>query len=159
MKKLKYLVLHCTATPEGREVTRSEIVKWHTAEPPIGRGWKVVGYSKIIHLDGCVTNLREYNDDPWIQSGEITNGVKGINSVSRHFVYSGGIAASGGKPKDTRTPEQLAVMEALVKKEIKNNPELLVAGHNQFSNKACPSFDVPNWLRAIGVSEGNIYQP
>ena len=30
MGKLKYLVIHCTATPEGREVSGAEIRAWHT---------------------------------------------------------------------------------------------------------------------------------
>ncbi|RHB24096.1 lysozyme, partial [Bacteroides stercoris] len=31
MAKLKYLVIHCTATPEGREVSSADIRKWHTS--------------------------------------------------------------------------------------------------------------------------------
>ena len=57
MGKLKYLVLHCTATPEGREVTADEIRRWHTSAPPVGRGWKQVGYTDMIHLDGRVERL------------------------------------------------------------------------------------------------------
>ena len=46
MAKLKYLVLHCTATPEGREVTADDIRRWHTAPVAAGgRGWRRVGYT------------------------------------------------------------------------------------------------------------------
>ena len=62
-KKLTYLIIHCTATPEGREVTSDEIRKWHTSPPPKGRGWKQVGYSDMIHLDGTLENLVPYNND------------------------------------------------------------------------------------------------
>ena len=51
MAKLKYLVIHCTATPEGREVSGAEIRAWHTN--PVskgGRGWKQVGYTDLFHL-------------------------------------------------------------------------------------------------------------
>ena len=51
MAKLKYLVIHCTATPEGREVSSADIRKWHTS--PVsqgGRGWKQVGYLSLIHI-------------------------------------------------------------------------------------------------------------
>ena len=59
MAKLKYLVLHCTATPPGREVSSDEIRAWHTN--PVckgGRGWSQVGYTDLIHLDGEVERLR-----------------------------------------------------------------------------------------------------
>lgn len=49
MGKLKYLVIHCTATPEGREVSGAEIRAWHTN--PVskgGRGWKQVGYTDLV---------------------------------------------------------------------------------------------------------------
>ena len=53
--QLKYLVIHCTATPEGREVSADEIRRWHTApKAEGGRGWKQVGYTDMIHLDGKV---------------------------------------------------------------------------------------------------------
>ena len=28
-KPMKYLVIHCTATPEGREVSSADIRHWH----------------------------------------------------------------------------------------------------------------------------------
>jgi hypothetical protein len=37
-------------------------------------------------------------------------------------------------------------------------PHVKVAGHNQFAAKACPCFDVPVWLRQIGIQENNIYR-
>ena len=58
MAKLKQLVIHCTATPEGREVSADEIRRWHCA--PLsegGRGWRQVGYTDLIHLDGTVERL------------------------------------------------------------------------------------------------------
>ncbi len=157
MSKLKLLVLHCTATPQGMVVTADTVKKWHTSTPPVGRGWKQVGYSKLILLDGQVSNMVSYNEDDNVDPWEITNGVAGINSVSRHFCYVGGLDKLGKTPKDTRTPMQLAAMEALVKTEIKNHPSIKVAGHNQFAAKACPSFDVPQWLKSIGIADENIY--
>lgn len=89
MGKLKYLVLHCTATPEGREVTADEIRRWHTSAPPVGRGWKQVGYTDMIHLDGRVERLVDNNEDAQVDSWEITNGAKGYNTTARHVVYVG----------------------------------------------------------------------
>jgi hypothetical protein len=51
-KKLTYLVIHCTATPEGRDVTKEDIIRWHTApKSKGGRGWSIVGYSRMINLN------------------------------------------------------------------------------------------------------------
>ena len=84
MAKLKYLVIHCTATKAGREVTAAEIRRWHTSPPPVGRGWKQVGYTDLFHLDGSVERLVRNNEDDNVDSWEITNGAAGFNSVSRH---------------------------------------------------------------------------
>ena len=116
MAKLKYLVLHCTATPEGREVSSDEIRVWHTN--PVskgGRGWKQVGYTDQIHLDGEVERLVDNNEDANVDPWEITNGAKGYNSVSRHIVYVGGLASDGKTSKDTRTKAQKQAMETYVK--------------------------------------------
>ena len=81
MARMKYLVLHCTATPEGREVTSNEIRHWHT--DPVskgGRGWKQVGYTDLIHLDGKVERLVDNNEDAEVDPWEVTNGAKGYNS-------------------------------------------------------------------------------
>jgi hypothetical protein len=47
-----------------------------------------------------------------------------------------------------------------VKYTIKRHPQILVLGHNEAPNahgKACPSFNVGDWLRSIGIPEVNIY--
>lgn len=157
--KLKYLVLHCTATPEGRQVTSDTIRSWHT--DPVskgGRGWKQVGYSKMVHLNGRMETLVPYNDDDNVDAWEITNGATGINAQSMHIVYVGGTDRAGNA-KDTRTDLQLEAMTNFVRAFVDRHPRILVAGHNQFAKKACPSFDVPEWLESIGVKEENIYRP
>lgn len=157
MKKLKYLIIHCTATPEGREVSAEEIRRWHTADPPQGRGWSRVGYSDIIHLNGEIQNLSEYNSDQWVQDNEITYGARGYNAISRHVVYVGG-THKNGTPLDTRTPQQMAAMYAYVVQTIAKHPDIKVLGHNQVNpNKACPSFNVPDWMRLVNLPERNIY--
>ena len=154
MTKLKYLVLHCTATPEGREVTGADIRRWHTS--PVsngGRGWKQPGYTDIIHLDGTVERIVDNNEDANVDPWEIPNGAKGYNSVSRHVVYAGGCARDGKTPKDTRTPAQLKAMEAYVKDFHKRFPGVRIIGHNEVAAKACPSFDVQKWLKSIGINQ------
>lgn len=155
MEKLQHLIIHCTATPEGREVTREEIRLWHTSPPPNGRGWKQVGYSDLIHLDGMISNIVPYNGDGIVQPREMTNGAIGTNGKARHVVYAGGCDKKLN-PKDTRTEKQIESLTNYVKRFLQANPNATVGGHNQFAVKACPSFDVQKWLRSIGVNEKNI---
>lgn len=152
MAKLLRLVLHCTATPEGRPVTSNDIRKWHT--DPVsrgGRGWKQVGYTDMIHLDGKVERLVQNNEDANVDPWEITNGVKGYNGTSRHIVYVGGVAKDGKTPRDTRTPQQLQAMAEYVKDFHRRFPDVKIVGHNELAAKACPCFDVQKWLREIGI--------
>lgn len=154
MAGMKYLVLHCTATPEGREVTSGEIRHWHT--DPVkkgGRGWKQVGYTDMIHLDGRVERLVRNNEDAEVDPWEVTNGTKGYNTVSRHVVYVGGVSKDGKTAKDTRTEAQLKAMTAYVRDFHERFPQIRIVGHGELPGvkKACPSFDVAGWLRSIGI--------
>ena len=153
-KELKYLVIHCTATREGREVSATEIRRWHTSPVSAGgRGWKQVGYTDLVHLNGSVERLVANNEDAWVDDWEITNGAKGYNSVSRHVVYAGGCAADGKTAKDTRTAAQKEALEKYVKDFHAAHPKVKIIGHNQIAAKACPSFDVPAWLHEIGINQ------
>ena len=151
---MQYLVIHCTATPEGREVSAAEIRRWHTA--PIshgGRGWKQVGYTDMVHLGGCVERLVDNNEDAQVDAWEVTNGAAGYNSISRHIVYVGG-CDKAGKPKDTRTEAQREALKRYVEDFHARFPQVKIVGHHELNpGKACPSFDVPTWLRSIGIRQ------
>lgn len=155
MAKLKYLVIHCTATPEGRDVSAADIRRWHTAPVSAGgRGWKQVGYTDLIHTDGRVERLVANNEDANVDPWEITNGAAGYNSVSRHIVYAGGVDANNvQKAKDTRTPAQKEALKHYVLDFHRKHPTVKIVGHNQLAAKACPSFDVPQWLKSIGINQ------
>lgn len=154
-KKLKYLVIHCTATPAGREVSADDIRRWHTS--PVsqgGRGWKQVGYTDLFHIDGRVERLVNNNEDMNVDPWEVTNGAAGYNSVSRHIVYAGGVDANDvNKAVDTRTTAQKEAMKRYVLDFHKRFPEVKIVGHNQLAAKACPSFNVPEWLESIGIKQ------
>lgn len=146
-KKIEYLIIHCTATPKGREVTKADIEEWHLR----GRGWKRLGYSDLISVANGLVLLTDWNQDNLIENHEMTWGASGINSVSRHVVYAGGMNKENTQPEDTRTEYQRYIMETYVKFMLLRYPWLKVAGHNEFANKACPSFDVQKWLKEIGL--------
>ena len=164
------MITHCTATPEGRYVTAEDIVRWHTSPVSMGgRGWRQVGYSDIIYIDGELINLTPFNYDNKVDAWEITNGARGMNGRSRHVVYAGGLRIDPEAPldeddgpgymaADTRTPKQRYAMEIYYKYMILRHPEILIAGHYDFSYKACPSFNVAKFCREIGIPEINIYK-
>jgi N-acetylmuramoyl-L-alanine amidase len=135
MRKIDYIVIHCTATQPNTK-KESILSYWKNTLK-----WKSVGYHTLIDANGVIHELAKYE--------QITNGVKGYNSESIHFSYIGGIDESG-RPKDTRTLKQKESLLYLVKQAKKQFPNAIVQGHRDFgANKACPSFDAKNEYKAI----------
>jgi len=160
---LLVLFLHCAATPEGRDVKAASVVSWHTLPPPQGRGWDRCGYSDIIELDGKLVNTRSWDSDDKISTWEFTHGVQVgtlLNRNARHVCYIGGVDSRNVNiVKDTRTGAQKQALETYVKFHLLRYPQIVVLGHGQIQAdkvNGCPSFDVPKWLREIGVSDYNI---
>lgn len=153
MKQLQHLFIHCTATPQGREVSAQELRRWHTN--PVsqgGRGWSTVGYTDLIHLDGRVERLVQNNEDAYVDSWEVTNGAKGYNATSRHIVYVGGLTNDATTPRDTRTLLQRKALEAYANDFHTRFPLAQIKGHNEVAATACPCFDVQHWLSEIGIN-------
>ncbi len=131
MRPINKLIIHCSATPEGRDVKTKEIKKWH-----LNNGWADIGYHYVIELDGEVVEGRPV---------ELVGAhCVGQNKFSIGICYIGGMNKSMSKPKDTRTEEQKESIIKLIKKLKDSYGDLTVHGHNEYSNKACPSFDVSN---------------
>lgn len=158
--KLFGLCWHCADSPEGRHFSGHQVELMHTL--PVnkgGRGWSRPGYSDIFELDGKVANLRNWDQDDMVGEWEYTFGVKFetlLNNNSRHACYIGGRDKNNRLLKDTRTPAQIEQMIIYTKFNILRNPKIIIYGHNQVQNKGCPSFDVPQWCRKIGIPEYNI---
>ncbi|ULB33003.1 N-acetylmuramoyl-L-alanine amidase [Proteiniphilum propionicum] len=128
MRKINKIIIHCSATPEGRHVTVQDIDRWHR-----DRGFSQIGYHWVIYLDGSIHKGR---------SEEIAGAhVVGHNANSVGICYIGGVDEMM-RPKDTRTKEQRATMRSLVSSLKNKHPDATVHGHNEFAAKACPSFDV-----------------
>tara|TARA_R100000951_G_C2610243_1_gene171011 strand:- start:678 stop:1085 length:408 start_codon:yes stop_codon:yes gene_type:complete len=127
MRNINKIIVHCTATPEEREVTTSDLYKWHVEE----RGWSDIGYHYFIDICGEIHSCRPIE----------TKGAhcKGHNHDSIGVCYAGGYDKNL-KPKDTRTDEQKESLEILLCQLIQTYGGK-VYGHCDFSTKACPSFD------------------
>lgn len=128
MREINKIIIHCSATPEGREHTVADITSWHKA-----RGFATIGYHYVIYMDGTIHEGR-----PEEQMGAHTTG-QNPNSIG--ICYIGGTDAKGN-PMDTRTDKQKVALIALVKELKEKYPKATIHGHNEYANKACPSFDV-----------------
>lgn len=129
MRKITKIIIHCSATPEGRNYTVEDIDRWHRQ-----KGWNGIGYHYVIYRDGSVHAGRDIE----IMGAHCA----GQNAHSIGVCYIGGMTADNKKPKDTRTPEQKAALRDLVELLRTKYPTATVHGHREFASKACPCFDV-----------------
>ena len=133
MRHINEIIIHCSATPEGRDYTVADIDRWHRA-----RGWRGIGYHYVIYRDGSVHAGRPVE--------QIGAHCTGHNANSIGICYIGGVSADGKTPKDTRTPAQRIALRELVEELRAKYPGATVHGHREFAPKACPSFDVQTEL-------------
>lgn len=137
MRAIDEIIIHCTATPEGREVSIAEIDSWHRQ-----RGFKGIGYHYVIHLDGRLSNGRPVE----------MIGAHCVNHNSRSIgvCYVGGTDRQG-RAKDTRTEAQRRALLKLCRELKAKYPKATIHGHNEFAAKDCPSFDVQAWRKDVGL--------
>jgi N-acetylmuramoyl-L-alanine amidase len=133
---VRWIILHCAATPEGRDVKVEDVRRWHVEE----RGWSDIGYHWFIELDGSLEKGRS----------ETLSGAhaKGFNSASIGVCYAGG-TDSNGKPKDTRTDDQKITLGCLMQDLRGRYPKAKIIGHRDVSSKDCPSFDAKSEYSGI----------
>lgn len=127
-RNLNKIIIHCSATPEGRDVGADEIRRWHMAD----RGFKDIGYHFVVRLDGRIEPGRPIN--------KIGAHCLGQNSSSIGICYAGGLNKNF-KPADTRTPQQKSSLTALISKLKQRFPKAVVYGHRDFARKDCPCFN------------------
>lgn len=127
-RMINEIIIHCSATPEGKWFTIEDIKKWH-----LNRGFSDIGYHYVIYLDGSVHEGRSVDK----VGAHCTN----HNSKSIGICYIGGVAKDGKTPKDTRTELQRESLLKLITDLKKLYPNASIRGHRDFANKACPSFD------------------
>lgn len=128
MREIKKIIIHCSATPEGKNFTVEDIRRWHK-----DRGFNDIGYHYVIYLDGSIHKGRD--------ESVVGAHCVGQNTNSIGICYIGGVDKNNN-PKDTRTDAQKKALRELVAQMKEKYPNATVHGHNEFANKACPSFNV-----------------
>lgn len=136
MRKINEIIVHCSATREGQEISVDTIRQWH-----IRRGWSDIGYHFVIYLDGSVHEGR-----PLERIGAHTIG---HNSNSIGVCYIGGMNKEYTKAKDTRTAAQKESLKNLLMSYKNKYKDIKIYGHRDFANKACPSFDATSEYKWI----------
>jgi hypothetical protein len=159
MKTIDTIIIHCSASPDGKEFRAADIDLWHKE-----KGYTCIGYNYVVDLDGTVEVGR-----PTTMNGAHC---KGWNDHSIGICYVGGVEAAIDKkgqivakldekgnpiPKDTRTLAQKEALHNLVEKLLDAYPSIIrVIGHRDTSPdlngdgkitpnewiRACPCFDV-----------------
>ena len=132
MRKITEIIIHCTATRPNANCTVESIRRYHKS-----LGWLDIGYHYVIYQDGSVHSGRPLED--------VGAHCPGHNANSIGIAYVGGLDTNG-HPSDTRTEAQRIVLLQLVKDLMEEHPIISIHGHNEYVNKACPCFDVRQWL-------------
>ena len=137
-RKIKEIILHCTATPEGRDFTVSDIRMWH-----LQRGFSDIGYHYVIYRNGTICKGRNID--------KVGAHCEGHNTYSIGICYVGGLTPDGKKAKDTRTIQQKKSLVKLVKNlmEIHNLNINDIHCHNEYSSKDCPSFKIETFREEL----------
>ena len=137
-KKTDYIFIHCSATRPSQDwVNADEIDKWHRA-----RGFFSIGYTYVILRDGTIETGRDL-DAP-------TASQKGYNHNSVSICMIGGVTEDDITVAEKNfTEEQFDSLKKILLKLQGIYPEAKIVGHNEFSKKDCPSFDVHQWLSEI----------
>ena len=133
---IKEIIVHCSATPEGKDFTVLDIKKWH-----LGRGFSDIGYHYVIYRDGSINKGRD--------ESKIGAHCTGHNSYSIGVCYVGGVAKDGKTAKDTRTDAQKKSLLSLLRNLKMKYPQASIHSHRDYSNKACPSFDATKEYSSI----------
>lgn len=136
-RRIDEIIVHCTATEEGKDYTVEWIRKIHK-----NKGWKDIGYNYVIYRDGSIHEGRDV---------DMTGAhAKNHNAHSIGVVYIGGCPKGDThKNKDTRTDAQKAAMLDLLKRLRKLYPTAKILGHKDVNATGCPSFNAKDEYKDI----------
>ena len=135
-RTINELIIHCTATQEGKDYTAADITRWHKLQ-----GWATIGYHYVVYLDGSIHEGRDID--------VVGAHCLGHNAHSLGIVYVGGLASDGKTAKDTRTPRQKEALVNLLKLLRAIYPKAKIYGHRDFAQKSCPCFNAKEEYKNI----------
>lgn len=133
MRNIHRIIIHCAATPPSMDIGADKIRDWHLAQ-----GWRDIGYHYVIKRDGIVEAGR-----PVSQRGAHC---KGFNDDSIGICLVGGVDEQN-KPQFNFTAGQMERLFYLTLELQNLHPGCTIHGHNEFSSKACPSFNVAEYFK------------
>ena len=138
-ERVRYIVVHCSDTPPSMHVDARVIDRWHRQ-----KGWLMIGYHWVILRDGRVEAGRQ-PDQPGAHA-------EGFNDKSIGICLAGGRTEKGTDPDNNFTAEQFSSLRSVIAGSRVLYPKAEVIGHRDLPGvrKACPSFDVREWLKSIG---------
>jgi hypothetical protein len=118
--------------------------------------WRKGGYHIMYPQTGKSKMWYDWKDEA--TNGILPNPSRTLdNSNTIHLSYIGGINnANQNEAVCNITGSQETQIIEDIKSILKWYPNVKILGHNQINQKACPSFWVPDWLRAWGMPEANI---
>ena len=129
MRTITLIIIHCSATPEGKSLSAEACRADHIHH----RGFSDIGYHFYITRDGKLHRGRPIE--------KVGAHCLNHNAHSIGVCYEGGLDADG-KPKDTRTPEQKKSLLAILGELKRQFPKALIVGHRDLNPmKVCPCFD------------------
>lgn len=152
-RQIDKIIIHCSASKEGQNLTVEQIDKLHRQN-----GWAGIGYHFVVYLDGSIHDGRDI-----CKVGAHTTG---YNTGSIGICYIGGLDKNG-KIKDTRTAAQKNALYQLVKKLMEVYPIKEVKGHRDYSPdkngdgviskyewiKGCPCFEVADFVHDYNLDK------
>ena len=140
-RAISRLVVHCSATRPSMDVGAKEIREWHVE----GNGWKDIGYHFVIRRNGSIELGRPIE--------EAGSHAKGYNSDSIGVCLIGGVDQEDYRIAENNfTEKQFQSLIEIIVKTRKAIPHIMVMGHKDLDpKKACPSFDVREWLNKVGL--------
>lgn len=144
--RVKWIVIHYSATPVERVTTIADIDAMHRA-----RGFNEIGYHIYIRRSGLVEHGRDLS-----QAGRFETGAhsKGENSQSVGICYQGGVTlAEPDTGFDSRTAAQVSAMIREIRALLVRFPNAKVVGHRDMPGAAtqCPGFDVIEWWATVST--------
>jgi hypothetical protein len=123
---IKYLVIHCSDSPNDRHVEAADIHEWH-----MDWGWAGIGYNYVIQRNGTLETCRPHFWEP--------------AHVAGHNHHSLGICLVG---RDEFTNEQIiSLKNILYFLKFRYQGSEIVGHYELDDSKTCPNFDVPAWVK------------